>query len=173
MFRAYFLDDIDLSSQYLPSHKILKIRPKAQTICHQEQHPQILRLLDLKSYLTNKVNHNQLDLLPITQQLPRYFIVVGLAFFDEQIELVMHVAFEVAVAVVVLLVEGHAANLVGIVQGDELGSAVDYFNLLVLLLICLYFLVYVVSSRRVAKIEYTLCLFVLVVYLLVLFLGFQ
>lgn len=124
LFRAYFLDYIDLPSQYFSSHKVLKIRPKAQAICHKEQDPQILGLLDLESHLANKVNHNQLDLFPIAQQLPRFFIVIGLALLNEQIELVMHMSFEVTIAVVVLLVEGHTADLVGIIQRGELRTAV-------------------------------------------------
>lgn len=130
-------------------------------------------MLDLESHLAHKVNHNQLDLFPIAQQLPRFFIVIGLALLNEQIELVMHMSFEVTIAVVVLLVEGHTADLVAIIHRDELRTTVENFNLLVLLLIGLYLLVYVVSSWRVAKIEDTLCLFVFVVEHFVLLLGFQ
>ena len=118
MFWAYFFDNIDLPSLHFSSHEILKIRPKTQTVCHQEHHPQILGLFYLKSDLTHKVNNSQLDLLPIAQQLPRFFIVIGLALLNEQIELIMNVCFEVTVAVVVLLLEGHTAYLVGIVQWD-------------------------------------------------------
>lgn len=85
----------------------------------------------------------------------------------------MDVSFEVTVAVIVLLLEGHTAYLVCIVQRDELGTAVNYFNLLVLLFIGLHFLIDVVSPWPVAKIEDTLCLFVLIIDHFVLFLRFQ
>ena len=120
-------------------------------------------LLDLEAHLAHEVNDSQLDLFSIPQQLPRFFIVISLALLYEQVELVMHMAFEVTVAVVVLLVEGHTAYLEGIVQWDQLRTAVCNFNLLVLLLKGLYFLVYVVSPRCVTKIEDALSLFVLVV----------